>query len=227
MASTVTVTNLTTRLRRAADIENATDRFPDAELQDYLKTAHREWWDFLINNGGGHLFETTHSVSTVADTATVALASDHYRMVGVDATVAGWTRTLEPIPVGERNRYSAGGISWHGLTRIGYRVLGANLRLYPTPDAVYALTVHYLPEAEVDFGTGSNTVDGYNGWDEYVVLTAALNVLTKDNRRTEHVEKRLTRLEENVISSLGSMDVGEPPRVTDVFRDGDNPLVWW
>ena len=217
MASTVTVTELTTRVRRATDTENATARFPDAEIQDYLKTAHRQWWDFLINNGGGHLLEASspHTVSTVADTATVALATDHYRLVGVDADVGGDTRTLFPLPSGERNRYSEDGLSWQGMRKVYYRVVGSNLTLYPTPDAVYSLTVHYIPEAEVDFGTGSNTVDGYNGWDEYIVYVASLKLLNKDNRRTEHIDKDLSALKRDVRLSLRNLDDGNPPQVTD------------
>lgn len=216
MASTVTATELTNRLRRVTDIEGATGRFPDAELHDYLKTSHRKWVDFILNHGGSHLFETTHSVSTAPPASTVSLASNHYRLVGVDAVAGGVTRTLRPLPVGERNRWNFDGVSWQGTGRIYYRVLGSVLRLYPTPDAAYSLTIHYIPEADVDFTTGSNTIDGFNGWDEFVVLEAAMLVLDKDNRKKDHVERRLADLRNSVVSSVRGLDVGEPDVVGDV-----------
>ena len=216
MASTVTVGDLKTRVRRAADVENETGRFPDAEVQDYIKTAHRQWTDFLLNNGGAHLLETSTTVNTVANTATVALASDHYRLIGADASVGGTDMTLFPLPSGERNRYSNSGTSWHGMNKLYYRVVGSNLTLYPTPDGVFTITIHYVPESEKDVTNDATTIDGYNGWDEYIVYAAAIKILNKDRRPTEHLDKEMTLLKRDVVASLKSLDVGNPPVVTDV-----------
>lgn len=217
MASTVTVSQLKTRTRRAADVEAATSRFPDSEIEDYLKTAHREWTDFILNNDASSLLETTHSVSTVANTATVSLAADHYRMLGVTANISGTPVSLRRMPLGERDRYGSWNGSWGAMHNVSYRETnGSTLTLYPTPNAAYALTVFYVPEAEVDFSTGSNTIDGFNGWDEFIVLKAAILCLDKDRRPKDHLERRLRKLEGSVISAIRGLDSGEPDTITDV-----------
>lgn len=46
--SQVVVSSVITDARRLADIENATTRFPDAALVDYIEMGVAEWWDVLI-----------------------------------------------------------------------------------------------------------------------------------------------------------------------------------
>lgn len=228
MTTSVAIEDFTTRLRQLTDIENAANRFPDAEIQDYLKTAHRKWLDFLFNNNGSHLLEIVNSATnTVAGTATINKpGSNPYRIIGVDAVVGGVTRTLRPLPHGERNRFNSDTLTWQSQRQLYYRLELTSIRLFPTPDAAYNVIVYYVNSGNLDF-TGSGFVDGYNGWEEYIVLEAALMVLDKDNRRKEHIERRLADLKDSIISSVRGIDDGEPQVVTDVGYQSYERLYPW
>lgn len=120
---------LRTRLRKL--IGNVpVGQVPETDLTELLNDANI----FLLDRYSHRNAKTSVALSTVASTATVALASDYSAIfkvwdTGVDRPLRQAVEQdlpgLEGLPEGRPTHY---------------RHVGATIKLYPTPDAVYTLT---------------------------------------------------------------------------------------
>lgn len=87
MARNVTLTSLLAQVRQRADIENATARFPDAEVTEYINESIAELYDLLIGARGQEYYINSYSFGTTAGTVIYALPDDFYQLLGVDAAL--------------------------------------------------------------------------------------------------------------------------------------------
>lgn len=176
MARTVTILQVMDRARERADVTGTDGAawIPDAELQRYVDAAHTELYDLLVKHEI-HQFETTATVTTVSGTPTYALPADHYKMLALDYR---WTTdryvSVPEVTFAERNVYSQNITSDYGARAAGYRIVGANLVLLPTPASVQVYKHIYVPRpTDISAVVTSTTIDGVSGWDELLVVLAA------------------------------------------------------
>lgn len=100
----------------------------DAKLNEGLQRVARR---LLIR-----FEEVDYAISTVASTATYAIPSDLLRVRSVRDTTT--PRQLSVVDVTDMDSYVASS----GRPRI-YAIDASNLRFYPTPDAVYSMSLRY------------------------------------------------------------------------------------
>lgn len=178
--SSVSLTNLLTQLRNRTD-KQATNRWPDLLLTGFLNDGVRELWDLLIVVNPDPI--TTSYDWTTDGTSTFALPSDTYAIRGVDLVHS--TRdvsTLFPISFSYRNRFK----DWLDrpyYTPFYYDRTGDNLIIIPTPSSGKTLTLYYIayPTTLV---SGSDTIDFQNGWEDYVLNSAAAKLAIRDEDQT-------------------------------------------
>jgi hypothetical protein len=212
MPQTVTLTELITRVRRVADVENDTSRFPDAEVTQHVNDANRRLYERVIDWDPKY-FATTAALVTVAGVATVALPATCYRVLGVAAAFdSATTRWLELLPL-QAIYDSDEAHPWTDASIVGYVLVAQTIRFVPTPSAVYPITLWHVPICPALAGAG--TIDAVNGWDQAVVLRAAMACARKeaDGEMVALIERELSDVESHLRSTITPRDLGAPARV--------------
>jgi len=239
MPGPVTLAELTTQVRRRADMEN-TQFVTDVEIQAYLEGSLGELWDIVLEEGGGdHYVMTTPTDSTAAGTQDYILYSNLtsqvvapvYRVLGVEALFSGKWRRLRRFSFWETAK--AEDISgWSDESMVQYRVYfpgvggstdstraGAVVRFIPTPQAVHSFRVRYV-QYPPDWSDGDFAAfQSYSGWDEFIVCDAAAKCLEKEESSAQHLYMRKAAALDRIRHASRSMNHGEGHQMRDVYED--------
>jgi hypothetical protein len=225
MSQNVTLATIRTRVRQRADIEGATARHTDAEINDQINESNTEFRDLLRSAFGQSYERAAQTFTTVAGTAQYALPSDFLSLVSVDIFLgnspSGVKYSATPFLESERNRYAGFG-AWSIFGRpVSYHLFGQNLTFIPTPSAAVLVQLNYTPTTPKLVNDG-DTCDEVNGWIEYVVLDAAIKSLLKDEgyEKIQVLEGRKAAIRERIIEMATERDSGQPSRVNDVQPGG-------
>lgn len=89
------------------------------------------------------------------------------------------------------------------------------IRFTPTPTGATSITIWYIPHAPV-LVSSTDVWNGFNGWEEYAIVDAAIKCLEKEESDTGSLEMRKQRLIMRIQSLAGARDQGFPEQVTDV-----------
>lgn len=188
---TVTLGELKTRIRERADAVGDTTWVTDAELGRYIDAGYTELVDLLLK-ADIHLFEVTDDITTDGIADAYDLPADFYKLLGVDYRWSSSPVKYVGVPVvtfGERNRYTSLFVSTlYGAYAAGYRIIGNQIKFYPLPPSGQVYRLLYVPCAAELAGLADNTaVDGISGYDELLVISAAILMATKEGN-TEGVQ---------------------------------------
>lgn len=220
MSKTVSLTDLKTRCLEAADMVGSSF-VGSAELEAAINLAVAELYDLCVAAYGPAYFASSFTVDTVAGQDYVPLAgllfgSDFYQLLGIDAAIDGEPVTLHPFAFAARNRAGTD----TGQPQL-YRLHAQKILLSPIPDAVYTLTVHYVPVAPtLSAGGATTTLDGINGWEQYVIASVAAVLLAKEESDPGVWLAIKADVRRRIESMSHNRDAGAPDGVVDVRRHG-------
>lgn len=212
MAYPVTLAQLQTRVLQRVNLEGvlsggAGDGFlTPQELTDYINVAIAKWYDEIRGttwNGNyyrsPYVFQTTPAGSGYAGQvnpppgAVYKLPPDFLSVISVDAFVSpSLIISCVPFQEEERNfyRFWLGAVGWFLGTTVYYQIQGAGaggtpqIVFMPPPQSVFQMQVNYIPTAP-KLTSPSSSIDSVNGWDEFIVADAAIQVLMKAGRLDE------------------------------------------
>lgn len=164
---------------KRADAEGATDRFPRAEVVRYINQGRAALRDEIIKargrsfcrKPGGEEFETT------ANTSVYDLPEDFYQLISVRVAEAGGDN-LEPFTPLDEPDLRAEGASTDWPSH--YELQEATIELLPLHQANQTIRLEYIPVL-VDVEDDEDEVEGYNGWEDFIVDYAALKMIEKDD----------------------------------------------
>lgn len=175
MSRTITLAELRSDVRQRADVENDT-HLSDAEINRYVSSSYSFLYGLLVRSGEAY-FENTQTITTTG-VATYALPADFYRMLRVRYRVdsQSWARVIEADPnIIDR-------VTTNGVRATWYRLVNNSIEFYPTPPSLQTYQLRYIPAAERL--TGDNqSINGVNGWEELIVLDAAIKCLRKSDKQ--------------------------------------------
>jgi hypothetical protein len=198
MASTITLANLRTAVRRRADIENST-HVVDAELTDMINSSCQEVYDRLIAARGARFYEGSSVSQTVnSGAATISLPSDFYQLSRVVAVIDGREFLLK--------RFMDNDVD-------GSRV----------PQSSFSIKAYYIPTF-TKLSADSDTFDGINGWEECVIEDAAVKCKEKMREDPSIHLARLNQQWKRIDGIKHDRDSKGAARVADVAA-GNRP--WW
>ena len=219
MARTRTLTNLLSDVRQRAGMENSTF-VTDSELTEYINESAAEFRDLLIENECSEFFMTSATFSTSSGTAGYSLASDFYELHKVVIDLGGpQNYSLKPYPADEHGEAKSGS-SWGWIAggRLPrYRVVGSSLYFSPIPSGVFSVTYYYTP-AQTRLSSGSDTVDGVNGWEEWIVIDSAIKCLAKEESDVSYLMAQREKIEQRIARHAGRRDKSNGDRIRDVSR---------
>jgi len=225
MASNVTLGTLKTAARERSDMVNS-NFISDSELNRYINSSIKDLYDRLIN-AGEYYYVSSADISVVGGTATYSLPNDFYKLLGVDLVIDsnGNAVTLRPFQFEQRNSYLFTP-TWNvvGLSYLRYMLQGSNIKFVPVPSGATTVRLWYSP-AFADLVSDSDSFDGINGWEEYVILDAAIKMMIKE----ESDPQALMVQKQGMIQRLNEMklmrDIGSPSKIADMSRT--MPWEFW
>lgn len=221
MAS-VTLTDFIQRCRERADMENS--RFiSDAELTRYINASISELYDLLISSRGeSYYINSSTFTTTTADT--YSLPSDFLKLMGVDL-VRGTNQayTLKSFKWQERNK-NREPYYFNDSLNLRYQIRGASLVLSPVPKGGQVIKIWYVPRF-IELVSPSDSFDGINGWEEYIVIDCAIKMKSKEESPVDDLLLAKQQMKERVLQASVNRDSGDPARVVDTETINRQP--WW
>lgn len=214
MARLYTLAELRTRVRQTADMEDDGNFITDSELNGYINESIAELYDLILDNESGEVFVKNHVIPTQVGTYSYELASDFYKLSSVHYYSGGDYHPAFPT---DPRRYAELAANPPDQTCPEYY-----LRFNPTTGAKQLfvfpevdennLAITYMPFAPI-METDDATWDGFNGWEEFAVVSSAIKCLEKQEQDTAALQLRLQRLEKRVKSHSAYMDTGLPDTI--------------
>ncbi len=222
MSRTRSLANLRDDARKRADVEALDDRHPDPDVTRYINQGGAALRDLLIKARGRTYFrKATPQTITTTSATQYALNSDFLRLISVRLSgVGGYT--LEPFTPQDEPWLREPGVS--GTWPTHYELQPGYIELLPASSAGQAVIVDYIPTF-ADLVADDDTLEGYAGWEEYVVCFAACCMLTKDGELEDKSSIRadMKDIEARIASLAPGRDAFRAERVKDV-RHGSSYL---
>jgi hypothetical protein len=155
-------------------------------------------------------------------------ATDVYQVRGVDAVYSGNSVVNLPrFNWEERNIYNATPALTPYFPIVAYRVIQNPITgndciefIPSTSSGASYYRVWYYPNPKV-LTLDTDTIDGRSGWEEWVVIDAAMKLLAKEESDTSQLEREAQRVWARIMNVVENRDAGQGKRITDVsFNSG-------
>ncbi len=196
-------------------MENS-DFISDSELNSFINASYAELYDILVSRFEDY-YTTTSTHTVTAGNTSFAVPADFYKLRGVDRQIGSSNDfyALLKFNFSERNwRNRRLNRTLFGQSNVNYRLVGNNVELVPNDHAAGTYKLWYVP-AYTTLSSDSDTLDGVNGWEEYIVVDACIKCLEKEESSTTSFERQKTRLERRIEEMASMRDIEQPERVTD------------
>ena len=213
MSNTVTLAILRTAAKQRADMEN-NNFITDAEWLTYINASYGEFYDLLIQHFEGDYVYSTSAISIVSGTATYALPSDFYKVLGVEILDGSYYVPLKRYQLHHRDsRPGSSGI------HLQYRLQGSNIAFIETPTTTETGRLIYVP-LYTDLASDGDTFEFHGpGWEEYVIIDAAIKAREKEESSTTSLERKKDRMYLRIEQAAMNREAGEPEEAVDVERN--------
>lgn len=209
MARTRTLLQMRTDVRELADMPNSSF-ISDPNLNEYINRGIAKLYGKLVGARGQDYYEKSATFVTVGGQQSYPMSSwtpattDFFQLLQVEITDGTFKRVLQPFMRKEHAKYSE----------------------YTVP-AGYTITIYYVPAA-TRLVADNDAFDGINGWEEYVIRDATIELLNKEESDVSIHQNRLTQIEREIEGLAADRDAGWPERITNVSRTrrAGSPQAW-
>jgi hypothetical protein len=215
----VTLASMREQARQRADMVNS-EFCSDAEINQYINNSAAELYDLLVSvNEDYFVSSTPQSISVTSGTDSYDLAADFYKALGVDLYLNGSWVTMKPFMFAERNAYQ--GMMFDMPFR--YRIRGGKISFVPVPSGNHTVQIWYIPRFTA-LASDAATFDGINGWEEYVIVDAAIKMLQKEESDVSVLLAQKEALKARINTMAANRDSGSPQRIVDVEELESDPF---
>jgi hypothetical protein len=215
----IALSALRARVRQRANMEGS-QFVTDSELNTYINEAIADLRDKMISKVGDDYFAAETTYTLLANQDTYALPSDFYKVLYVEVKGDdGYFYKMRRFEVSERN-FGASPINYY-IPDIRYRLRANNIVF--TPQNLMGgrqVRLTYVPIPS-ELVTDGDTLQGYNGWETYVIVYAARKALVKEESDTAQLDAELVKLDQRMESMIDNRDQSEPSRIYDNSRRRD------
>lgn len=211
-----TLATLRTRVRERANMENSTF-VSDSELNRYINYSINDLRDKMIIKTGEEYFADTEPYTLVDGTEEYSLPADFYKVISCQVLGDnGLYFPLKRFEYAEQNEYARP--LYYRSADIRYRIRGSKLVINPATNiggrVIRLIYVPLPPELTQD----SDTLEGFNGWDEYVILLSAIKCLQKEEQDVADLKQELMVMDARLDKMMDNRDHSQPARVQDTSR---------
>jgi len=216
VASPVSLAQLESMTRRKSDTENKIQRHPVADVYDYINRGIKAFHTELVRVRGQGYSEADTFFVTAQGQETYPLPATFLQVLKVWTNLQSRECILrsyeEPETHGMRDNVPFD--AFQSLPM--YRLRGDNISIRPTPSNVLQINVRYVSTL-VQLTSPSNTIDGFDGFDEFIVCFAAREIGMKDNK-LEFVgacSAQMGEVLDRIRATHRARNAGEPQRMID------------
>lgn len=228
MARTRRLDDMRGDVRDRADVVNA-PRWSDARVNEYINQSIAALHSELTEIHGDEFFEKDATLTTTPGSSVVSLPNDFYKI----SDSGLWWRISgsEQMQIDKYNPTDANlppsVAGWLASGPVFYRLRAFELRLVPQPTAAYTLQLFYIPFA-ARLTQDSDTMEGYDGWEEWICLDAAIKIATSEqNDASVMMGERAAVFDR--IRRAANRDRAKPQKVQRVRYPRRTwwPTRWW
>ena len=224
MAASVSLATITSRAQSLADMIN--DNFVSTtEWTFWINSAAQDLYDKLTQ-ADPERYMNVYQFTSQPNTQSYALPSDFYKLLRVDA-VYGTANlplfyTLRKFSLLEEDSYQFPIYNIAGPV-YRYRLRGNNLWITPGPLQATTMNLWYTP-VFTQLVNQTDTFDGINGWEQYVVLQTAVHALQKEGATDpSFLVAEMEKWEQKIKALELERDSSFPEQTIDVMR---GPWPW-
>lgn len=210
---TVTLATLKTQVREAANMENS-QFVSDNELTRYIDMSYAELYDLLTKTFENYY--TLGPIQAVVSTGnSMPLPADFYKLVGIDINFGGSWYPIKPFEMAERGRWvNANKLAYVGMINIAYKLIKDAMIFYPESSAAGTYRYWYIPKRTA-LTTDASTLDGVNGWQQYIIIDSAIKCLQKEESDVSALMAEKAAMLARIQSMAPARDAGAPKRIAD------------
>lgn len=197
MAYLVSLGTLSERVLQRANLQGRSRFIKSYELADLINGSIADWVDEVrATTWNGSYMRSPHLITTAKDVQLYPLPQDFLSLISVDVTITagGPVIAARSYQEEERNAFRNMPINfgWSSGAAIYYQIQQTDISFIPIPSGTYAVTVNYVPTAPI-LADAEDKIDSINGWEEFIVLDAAIKCLMKagENDSIPMLERRL------------------------------------
>lgn len=218
MSTTLTLLQLRNMVRERSDMVN-NQFITDTELNSYINQSYFELYDLLVQKyGDDYYVQTPYVFTTTGTDEYYPLPADFYKLLGLDLCLNNSPDarvTIKPFMFSERNRYAVPNFqTFYGVTNLRYRLFGNQLWLTPIPTGNQIMRILYVPRMTT-LSVDADTVDGISGWDEYIVIDAAIKCLAKEESDVSVFMAQKQAMIARIEAAAENRDAANPMTVSD------------
>lgn len=219
--TTVTIDSLRTRVRERCDMVGSSFVVDNTTGVDaFINEANQKLHALLVDAFGEEYVSSVSTFTTAASTNDYAVPSGFYKLYGVEIARGGKQYSIPRFTRAERNAYRNSNVAANVLNHeLRYSLIGSNIRIYPTPPAGLTGSILYAPEATT-LTTGSS-VSYPNGWERFIVIDAAIQILMKEESSVTGLQAERKEILDAIKLEKEQRDLAESYHVVDVFNDED------
>ncbi len=182
----------------------SSDFIADSELNTHINNSGAELHECLVD---AELYSIATQTLTITGAESYSLDAAFFRIVQVVRVDGDVLIPLRPITVRQRINY----VTTAQPDAEAWLVMGTSIYLYPKPSAG-TYKVLYIPQWTT-LSSDSDSVSYPNGWDEYIVVDAAIKCLAKEESGTDHLQAERDRLLERIYSASHHRQWADPVQV--------------
>ena len=217
MAQTVTLSSLQEQSRQRADLEDS-NFISDSELTGYINSSYAELYDVLVTAFVDYYLSSSELSITSGNS--IPLPSDFYKLRGVDykLSTTDWVN-LYKYNFERRNSKNRDTIrTFKGEPTRQYRLQGSNLVIEPEDQAIGDYRLWYVPVYTKLVAT-TDTLDGVNGYEEYIVIDAAIKMGIKEETDVQGLMVQKAQILKRITDAAAERDIGQPEVIADTQTD--------
>jgi len=191
VANTRTLAQLVAEVREQANIVGMDAKWTAAKVERRVDLAYSAFRE-LVSDAGHPYYLRIQAVTCSVPSSVIDLTNDDLtlptdcvRVHAMDLIQGTRSAPLEPLTLNERHNYYGSQLGVPTGFRIGAEdgagtdgAIDRTVRLYPRPAQAYTVHVTYLPQHTTL--SVSSALDGVNGWEWWIVLNAACQILSAE-----------------------------------------------
>jgi len=221
MARAVSLATLRSRVRRRTDSESESSRFPDDEVDDCINEGIAQFHGERLRIRPQGYDDSYTTIDISAGQSIYGLPAEFLQVTKVYVTTNGVESQATVYEEADTNGITEPQ-SWGGQAP-SFRLLGNNIEFRPSPAADGTVSIKYVSTA-VRLADPADTIDGVDGYEEYVVGWAAKLLCTKngDTTRAALCDSLMASVLDRMRSVEHARNAVAPPRMLDVRGQ-----AWW
>lgn len=197
-----------------------------SEWNAHINNSYKELYDILIQKFGDDYevakpfsIVTTGQVDPTFGSQVFPLPSDFYKLMLCEVALNpsdpnSWV-TLRTFMRIQQNLFNYPNVyTMYGITNLRYRVTGRYLQIVPITSANQTIRIWYAPKPN-QLLLDTQIVEGVSGWEEYVVVDAAIKAQGKEESSTDDLFKRKAALLKRIEEAAANRNIAEPETVSD------------